>query len=96
MRTFDFDPDHARVLAGDLLGAALTAPPTPTSLTADVTDSPALASFTDALHRALAGVDAHTRAVHDRARQLAEDSASAVTAAVDTDRAFAADLGRRA
>lgn len=91
MRTFDFDPDHAHALASDLLHDADRTPATPTI---SLSHSPAVETFHHALSRALESVDIHTRAVHDRARQLAQDSIVSIDAAVDTDVALATRLGR--
>lgn len=89
MRAFDFDPDHARLLTTELFDAAVARPHTPT-LPVEA-PSPALDRFTNALSRALGGVDKQTHLVHEEALRLADVASVVIDAAVDTD----ADLARR-
>lgn len=87
MSTLHFDPARALLLSTELLDAASRPPATPVTVSGS-------GRFAASLLDALLHLDAQTRRVHDRARDLGEQSRRVIVAAEDTDAAVAADLGR--
>ncbi len=92
-QTLDIDPEHTRLLAGDLRTAATTITPTPA---APVLPGAPLARFSTALAGALSAVATRTGDIHARAGDLATVSFDLVAAAEDTDGRLAHGLGRLA
>lgn len=88
--TLNLDPDHARHLATELLrsGQSRTLGPPP------LVDGPGLHRFRAAANAAIA-VSLHRGEVAgDRACELAESSATSISAYEDTDAGLAGRLGR--
>lgn len=87
MSTLHLDPARARLLSTELLDAASHPPVTPVTVSGS-------GRFAASLLDALLHLDAQTRRVHDRARDLGEQSQRVIVTTEDTDTALAADLGR--